>query len=87
MKNIDIEVVNALTNHYAACVKFILAEQKEENRDHDLADLYCDFIYLMDELEEAKTLEDINLEVDRPITYYCYHCDLEELKDFFKNQN
>ena len=37
----------------------------------------------MNKLEEAKTLEDINLEVDRPITYYCYHCDLEELKDFF----
>ena len=28
----------------------------------------------MNELEVAKTLEDINLEVDRPITYYCYHC-------------
>ena len=37
----------------------------------------------MNELEEAKTLEDINLEVDRPITYYCYHCELEEIKDLF----
>lgn len=87
MKNIDIEVVDALSNHYAACVKFILAEQKEENRDYHLTALNNDFIFLMIELEEAKTLEDINLEVDRPITYYCYHCYLEELKDFFKNQN
>ena len=39
MKNIDIEVVNALSNHYAACVKFILAEQKEENRDYHLTAL------------------------------------------------
>ena len=36
-----------------------------------------------DRKSEILALEDINLEVDRPITYYCYHCDLEELKDFF----
>ena len=83
MKNIDIDIVGELLYHYSSCIKFINNEISEHEKEKAIARLNVDFIFLLDEIEKCKQLSDIDLKADRPITHYCYHCDLEELKDFF----
>ena len=82
MKDIKIEVLKALINHYQNCIIYILnGECGYADKHEALIDLMEDFRNVCFEIKNGCDLDEIDLNIDRPITYLCFVKDLEEFKN------